>query len=272
VAAASNVPGARLVSNTVVTDPTGNVWLFGGFGTDSAGTGGDLNDLWEYSPASGQWTWVSGSNTVNASGVYGAQGGAAASNVPGARYIPVIYLDANGNLWLFGGDERDAVGNVGELSDLWEYSPSSDQWTWIGGVSTANAAGVYGTQGVAAATNVPAGRNQAVGWTDASGNFWLFGGEGFNTATGFFHRLNDLWKFSPASSQATWIAGSGSFDATGVYGAQGVAAVANVLGARAGTVRWQDAAGHVWLFGGYQYDDSTNTRFEFNDLWKYPTQ
>jgi N-acetylneuraminic acid mutarotase len=272
VAAANNIPGARLASNTVSTDPTGNVWLFGGLGIDSAGTLGDLNDLWEYSPASGEWTWVSGSDTVNASGVYGTQGVAAAINVPGARYIPVIHSDTNGNLWLFGGGGRDAVGATGELNDLWEFSPSSGEWTWVGGLSIANAAGVYGTQGVAAATNVPAGRNQAVGWDDASGNFWLFGGEGFDTSSGFFHRFNDLWKFSPSSDEATWVAGSSSFDAIGVYGTQGTAAAANVLGARAGTVKWQDSAGHVWLFGGYQYDDSTNTRLEYNDLWRYPTQ
>ncbi|HEY1726566.1 MAG TPA: kelch repeat-containing protein [Steroidobacteraceae bacterium] len=272
VAAAANVPGARLVSNTVVTDPSGNVWLFGGHGYDAGGNGGDLNDLWEYSPSSGQWTWVSGSNTVNARGVYGAQGVAATSNVPGARYIPVIYFDASGNLWLFGGDGLDSVGTTGELNDLWEFSPASAEWTWVGGFAIANTAGIYGTQGVAAATNVPAGRNQAVGWTDAGGNLWLFGGEGFNTSTGFFHRLNDLWKYSPTGGEATWVAGSSGVDAVGVYGTEGVAAAANLPGARAGTSKWKDGSGNVWLFGGYQYDDSTNTRFEYNDLWTYPTQ
>jgi hypothetical protein len=31
-------------------DSTGNLWLFGGSGVDSAGNNGDLNDLWEYQP------------------------------------------------------------------------------------------------------------------------------------------------------------------------------------------------------------------------------
>jgi N-acetylneuraminic acid mutarotase len=281
VAAATNMPGAREINNVVWTDAAGNIWLFGGDGYDSTGTYSRLNDLWEYSPSSGEWIWVSGSTTGNAVsgpntgtaiGVYGTQGVAAATNVPGARLIPVTWMDATGNLWLFGGEGYDSTGSQGELNDLWAYSPSSGKWTWVGGSSTVSPTGVYGTQGVAAAANVPAGRDGAAGWKDASGNMWLFGGQGFNTSTGFYHRLNDLWKYSPTSGEWTWVEGSNTFDATGVYGTQGVAAATNVLGARSGPFRWQDISGNVWLFGGFQYDDSTNTRFEMNDLWMYPTQ
>ena len=44
-----NVPGAR---NTSVSwnDDAGNFWLFGGFGSDAAGSRGHLNDLWRYNP------------------------------------------------------------------------------------------------------------------------------------------------------------------------------------------------------------------------------
>jgi hypothetical protein len=42
-------------------------------------------------------------NADNASGVYGTQGTAAASNVPGARYSASSWIDSSGNLWLFGG-------------------------------------------------------------------------------------------------------------------------------------------------------------------------
>ncbi len=31
-------------------DSSGNLWLFGGYGYDSTGTVGKLNDLWQYSP------------------------------------------------------------------------------------------------------------------------------------------------------------------------------------------------------------------------------
>ena len=277
VAAATNMPGAREVNNVVWQDAAGNIWLFGGDGSDSTGAYTRMNDLWEYSPTSGEWTWVNGSptgnaisgpNTGTAIGVYGTQGVSEATNVPGARLMPVTWVGADGNLWLFGGAGYDSTGAQGELNDLWKYSPSSGQWTWVGGSSTANAAGIYGTQGVAAAANVPPGRDGASGWMDASGNMWLFGGEGVVAGSG--HRFNDLWEYSPSSGEWTWVGGSNTVDATGVYGTQGVTAATNVIGARATPFRWKDASGNVWLFGGYQYDDPTNTRFEMNDLWVYP--
>jgi hypothetical protein len=74
-----------------------------GYGYDATGAVGNLNDLWRFSPSTGLWTWVSGGNTDNASGVYGTQGTAAAGNVPGARYAATSWIDSSGNLWLFGG-------------------------------------------------------------------------------------------------------------------------------------------------------------------------
>lgn len=281
VASATNMPGAREISNTIWVDGAGNVWLFGGDGSDSTGTYTRLNDLWEYSPSSGEWTWVSGSatgnavsgtNTGTAFGVYGTQGVAGAANVPGARLMPVVWMDAVGNLWLCGGNGYDSTNTKGELNDVWKYSPSGGEWTWVGGSDTLSPTGVYGTQGVATATNVLPGRSAAAGWTDSSGNVWLFGGEGFDPSHGFYHRFNDLWKYSPTSGEWTWIAGSNTFDAPGVYGTQGTAAASNMIGARALPFLWKDNGGNVWLFGGYQYDDPTNTRFEMNDLWMYPMQ
>jgi N-acetylneuraminic acid mutarotase len=274
VPAATNTPGARTAAATW-TDATGKVWMFGGYALDSStspASGAYLNDLWVYLPSSNEWVWMGGPNTFNAPGVYGTQGTAQAANEPGARSGAVSWTDASGNFWLFGGYGLDSASLLGVLNDVWEYSPSTAQWTWLGGSNTANATGVYGTQGVAAAANVPAARDAAASWTDPSGNVWLFGGEGFDVSTRYFHRFNDFWKYSPSSGAATWIAGSSTFDATGVYGTQGVAAATNVPGARAAAMSWTDASGNLWLFGGYQYDDSTNTRFEMNDLWKYPTQ
>lgn len=123
------------------------------------------------------WTWVAGSEAVNAKGIYGTKGVAAATNVPGARALgPDGGLHAaGGNVWLFGGYGYDSTGTAGWLNDLWEYSSASGEWTWVGGPDTANANGVYGTQGVAAAANVPP-PGVGLGWTDASGNLWAFGG------------------------------------------------------------------------------------------------
>jgi len=123
------------------TDAASNFWLFGGTGFDSVGVAPDLNDLWKYSPSSGLWTWVSGSNTSDAFGVYGTRGVAAATNVPPARDDATSWIDASGNLWLFGGwgivGPVD-LGQFGLLQDLWEYSPASGMWTWVSGQMGAN--------------------------------------------------------------------------------------------------------------------------------------
>jgi N-acetylneuraminic acid mutarotase len=266
MAAAGNVPGAR--NNPVSRiDSAGDVWLFGGYGFDSAGTEGRLNDLWRYSPGSGQWTWVSGSNTVNTNGVYGALGVAAPGNVPGARVGSVSWIDSTGDLWLFGGWGFDSGGTDGLLNDLWRYSRGTDQWTWVSGSSTYDAQGVYGTQGIAAAGNVPGARWMFVSWIDSAGDLWLFGGPGYDSA-GRGGDLNDLWRYSPGSGQWTWVSGSNTRNANGVYGTLGVAAPGNVPGAHSGSVGWIDRAGKLWLFGGIGHD-STGASGVINDLWVY---
>ena len=257
VAAPSNLPSARHQPVTW-TDTTGHLWLFGGF-TDSPGIGGLLNDLWSYDIATNQWTWVSGSNTPNASGIYGTQGVASVGSAPGARLAPVSWRDSTGHFLLFGGNGLDAAsGSANDLNDLWSYDPATNLWTWLSGSSASSSPGSYGTLGVAAAANVPPARNAAVSWKDAAGHLWLFGGSG----------LNDLWSFDLASGQWTWRSGSTTSGASGVYGTQGVPAVLNVPGARSSGVSWADSAGLLWLFSGYG-QDSTGTGGFLSDLWSY---
>jgi N-acetylneuraminic acid mutarotase len=259
MASPSNVPGARQ-GVASWTDAVGAYWLFGGYGLDSAGTLGDLNDLWKYS--SGEWTWVGGSNLANQSGTYGTQGIAASNNLPGARSAPVLWADAAGNLWLFGGNGVDSAANEGYLNDLWKYSMG--QWTWMGGSNLINQQGTYGTQGIAASGNIPGARTTAVGWTDAAGNFWLFGGQGYSAGQG--GALNDLWKYS--AGQWTWMGGSTSADELGTYGTQGTAASSNIPGARDLAVSWIDASGNLWLLGGNGYPAS-GLSGDLNDLWEF---
>jgi N-acetylneuraminic acid mutarotase len=267
MAAAGNVPGARWLSASWI-DSAGDLWLFGGEGYDSTGTFDYLSDLWRYSPGTGQWTWVSGSNTVNASGVYGTQGMAAAANVPGARRLFVSWIDSAGDLWLFGGQGYDSVGTYYILNDLWRYSPGTGQWTWVSGSSTVDSKGMYGTQGMAVAGNVPGARAGSVSWIDSAGDLWLLGGGG-NDSAGTLDDLNDLWRYSPGSGQWTWVSGSNTVNASGVYGTQGMAAAANVLGARSNSVSWIDSAGKLWLFGGSGHDSAGAGDGVLNDLWVY---
>ena len=64
---------------------------------------GQLNDLWKYNISTNQWTWMSGSNTVNQIGIYGNNGVPSNSTTPGTRAYSVSWTDKENNLWLFGG-------------------------------------------------------------------------------------------------------------------------------------------------------------------------
>jgi len=60
--------------------------------------------------------------------------------------------------------------------------------------------GAYGIKAMAVSGNVPGARIAAVGWTDPSGNLWLFGGSGQDSVKrglGLLVELNDLWKYEP---------------------------------------------------------------------------
>lgn len=278
--ASGNAPGGREAS-TGWADKSGNLWLFGGVGYDSAGTNGSLNDLWKFVPSSQEWTWVSGSSTVPSAnggqaGTYGKLGVAAAANTPGGRQGASSWTDSDGNLWLFGGTGYDSTGSLGSLNDLWEFNSSTGEWAWMSGSSTVGTgggqAGTYGSFGSASATVVPSGRTQAVSWTDKSGNLWLFGGKGYDS-TGTLGYLNDLWEFNPSTMEWAWMGGSNTVGCAGcgiagLYGTNGVANAANSPGGRSQAVGWTDTNGDLWLFGGDGYD-STGTNGILNDLWEF---
>jgi N-acetylneuraminic acid mutarotase len=194
-AAASNLPGARYSASAWI-DSSGNLWLFGGYGYDSTGSLGKLNDLWQYTPSSAQWTWINGEDAANVGGIYGALGIAAITNVPGARQGASSWIDSTGNLWLLGGVGYSSTGGVGNLNDLWQFDPSTKEWTWMSGGPVQNAGGIYGTLGTASTGNVVGGHSSASSWIDSSGNLWLFGGDGDDSA-GNLGYLNDLWHYTP---------------------------------------------------------------------------
>lgn len=244
-------------------DNNGKFWLFGGgYGVDC------YSALWKYDPNSGstynQWTWMKGPSNLNQLGVYGTKGVSSPTNFPGARgWGALTWTDTSGNLWLFGGLGYSATGGKGYLNDLWKYdpnpaSPTYNQWTWMQGSNAINDTGSYGIQGVANASNLPPSRHEtSCSWTDNAGDLWLYGGV---SGKGL---LNDLWKYSVATNEWTWIHGASMVDLPAVYGIQGVPASANTPGGRLVYCSWTDSAGDLWLFGG----DETWGRL--NDLWKY---
>lgn len=305
---ANPYPGAR--TNAVTwTDAAGNFWLFGGFGWDSAGTLGFLNDLWEYT---GTWTFVSGSSLANQVGVYGTPGVAAGTNVPGGRQEAVGWADAAGNLWLFGGEGEDGNNPPtanGILDDLWFYNITAKQWTFVMGKTTANQTGAYEAQTVVGPVNttgaastcglavgltmgsnvicssvsttgaMPGSRWGASGWIDAGGNLWLFGGWGLDsTGTNGNGALSDLWVYTPNSTAGqpgtwAWIKGSNTGAANGVYGDE-VRPYKTFEqwnpGGRSNATHWVDGLGQLWMFGGQGYDSTSTTgNGNLNDMWRY---
>jgi len=274
--ARGNIPGAR-DSGSTWTDSSDHLWLFGGVGNDADGNGGMLNDLWRFDTSANEWAWMSGSKSVgpagNVNGVYGTEGVFAARNVPGSRESFLTWTDSSGHLWLFGGwsnwTDSNNNSDYNPLNDLWEFDPSTKEWAWMGGSTTAQCgrgcpAGVYGTLGQPSSSNIPEARYGHIGWTDSNGNFWLFGGNG-----GY---LNDLWEFSPSTGEWAWVAGNNpnvnNADPSGVYGTLGTPDAGNIPGGRYSAATWTDSVGHLWLFGGFGFDSAGNRGY-LNDLWEF---
>ena len=260
VGSASNTPGGRYGSVSW-TDLSGNLWLFGGRDGSNC-----YNDLWRYNTSTNVWTWINGSNTPNQSGVYGTMGAGSSTNTPGARAMAVSWVDNSGNLWMFGGEGRDAFSSFGDLNDLWKYNVASNEWTWMKGTNLVTQLGIYGTMGVTTSTTSPGARRLSQCWKDNSGVFWLFGGLGYSNLTGE-SKLNDMWKFDPVSNNWTWMNGSVSLDATAIFGTQGVGSTTNTPGSRYGSHVWKDNSGNLWMFGGYGFDAS-GLGF-LSDIWRY---
>lgn len=262
-AAAGNKPGG-IYSGVSWTDASGNLWLYGGFGYTDAEFG-FLNSLWKFNTATNQWTWVKGDKLIDKTGTYGSKGNENINNKPGARYGSNTWTDASGNLWLYGGYGYNST-ETGILNDLWRYNPATNKWAWISGDNAVEKTAVYGTKNVASSSNKPGARYVASSWNDADGNFWLFGGYGYDASS--CGNLNDIWKYNPATNQWTWVNGNKLIDQAPVYGTRGTAGPNNTPGARYVSSSWTDPNGELWLFGGYGLD-TTGAMGYLNDFWKF---
>lgn len=256
VTSGSSMPGARAGAVSWI-DVNGQVWLFGGQGRDAAGNLGNLNDLWRFDGVN--WTWVSGSSSVDDYGVYGTLGQPDPLNSPGARFGAVSWIDTAGDLWLFGGLGAGASAE-GLLNDLWRFDGAN--WTWVAGSN-----GVNGRTDLSSVGGGPGGRIGAVSWIDGQDGLWLHGGEGRaeEETVGW---LNDVWRFDGSAWEfkggLAFINLSGTYNALGQLGSPG---------GRWGSVGWQDAVGGFWLFGGEGVGSppflASNGTGRLNDLWKW---
>lgn len=196
-------PGSRR-EGVIWKDKGDTLWLFGGYGPDSTGNWGLKNDLWYL--IGNAWHHYRGSAANGATGVYGSVGVAASTNTPGARRAMKVWVDANGDAYMFGG-----VSNVSDnslvdsdvLNDLWKFNGLD--WIWLGGSQTGGSAGNNGTISVAATGNIPSARyNYAL--TGDDNGFYLFGGTSVKLTGGRTY-ANDLWYYDFGSNLWTWLAG-----------------------------------------------------------------
>jgi len=195
VPAPENTPGSG--NGYGWRDADGNLWL-----ANSSG-------LWEFDPSTRLWTWWGDSVTCS-------NQNRSAAKCPGERAPAASWVDMEGNLWMFGGYGSDQVGSPGYLNDLWRFDTRSKSWQFMAGdlrfqylptpVSQNPDKGSYGNCGQSAQFDsqfTPGSRVGSYAWTDAKGNLWLFGGEGFDCGNfdldddpvGY---LNDLWEFDIA--------------------------------------------------------------------------
>lgn len=205
--------------------------------------------------AQGQWAYMNGTTTNLSPPSYGTQGVPSPTNTPGYRYESMRWTDKFGNFWLFGG--QCMVG--GPMADLWKYDVSTNEWTWMQGPSVGTGAmAVYGTQGVFAPTNHPAGSMfGSCEFVDKQGNLWLLEGD----------EHQNMWKYDMALNMWAWMQGAGTTaPVPPVYGTQGVPAATNIP---EGTFEhhgsWVDTTGMFWMYGGNVNGPSDCS----NVLWRF---
>ncbi len=123
----------------------------------------------------------------------------------------------------------------------------------------------------------PGSRYYASSWFDQNGDFWLYGGYGFDASSTSGY-LDDLWEFNPSTKNWVWLAGSDASTcwsteacpATAIYGTLGVPAATDTPGNRSGASSWTDKSGNFWLFGSnaWRLSGTTVTNNNLNDLWE----
>jgi len=236
------------------TDLNGTFWMFGGLFSGFSAYG----DLWKYDPQLNEWTWMKGNGLSGNTGNYGVQGVSSPANQPPGREHGVItWTDLSNNLWMYGG-----YSVVGELSDLWKYDISTNEWTWMKGPTTSMDPGTYGTIGVPSPLNNPSSREEAASsWTDNNGDLWFFGGWSAGMGS-----VNDMWRYNIANNEWTWMKGSPLISQPGVYGTFQVEDPANVPASRCAYTHWKDNSGYFWFYGG---EDFYSLVPDYNDMWRF---
>jgi hypothetical protein len=155
----SGAPTTLRSGHSMVWDDHDNLLLVFG-GIDNAGH--LLNDLWSYSPETGQWKQLSAA---------GAAGSCNSGTIPSARMnAAMVWDNVDQQVLLYGG----LGSNNHYLSDLWSYALATGTWTEI-----------------ACSNNGPGARSSGAVWNGSQ--MLLLGG------TNKYGLLSDFWSYTPGS-------------------------------------------------------------------------
>jgi hypothetical protein len=176
VPALGNTPSARIHSTTSVYKDA--LLLFGGCKLTSgsmSSASSFANDLWKFNTSEGLWSWVSGSSTKNAIGIY--NGSVSNPYVPGSRCQMNGFLRIqSASFFVFGGYGYDGAGDTNTLNDVWQFDLVNQSWSWVGGNSLGGGKGIYPSK-VGYTGGRPATRRGFPAWYDSDTDlFFLFGG------------------------------------------------------------------------------------------------
>lgn len=261
IANMANTPNGRQETNAGVTDALGNLWLFGGYGV-----GGSYNDVWKYNIATNMWTWIAGNQLQNNSPNYGIQQVSSSTNDPGGRFCYTKFIDYQNNIYFLGATL--SAFNGPKVCDVWRFSLSTTEWTWVGGTNALNTLGSYINTCDTLNLNSPMGKFEIrATWPTACG-FFFFGGYRNGASLGSYNAYNDLWYYNIETNKFTWASGTGIANNMGSYGTMGVSLISNLPRARGGALAFKDNQANLWLFGGATTNGSGLFYF-LDDLWRY---
>ena len=150
------------------TDNFHNFWLY----TNGA--------MWKFDTTTTNWIKLTNPATIN----YGTIGVTSSTNNPSSISGGATWTDTDGNLLFFS-------------QVLWKFDINTLMWTWIGGRRPGSQFinswkfGNYGQFGQSFISNLPGSRGNTVSWKDNNGNFFLFGGSGWDEDSQ--GSLSDVW-------------------------------------------------------------------------------
>lgn len=126
----SNMPSSRFETRSHMRDQCENFYFFGGLrevemDLNFEYDGEILTDLWKYSKSTNMFTWIGGTDLINANGVYGTLGEANELNYPGSRSGAIQWMDQNSVIRVYGGNAGFSTteGDPWPLfNDMWTFS------------------------------------------------------------------------------------------------------------------------------------------------------